>query len=334
MKSSIKSKIPLAFLAIISIWWWFYYSSSNALNAYGKANHEWLFVLDALLMLPIVCFLCESDKQKAILKAAILCCTAVFIGSFIIPEQNKVIFHFLESGRYFVLAIILILELSAIVTVCIAVRASLVNKEDPDLAVAHPIEKMFGASFFSSILALEGRVWSFALFASRINSSAYRGNQHFYYDKKDGAQSNLFGFILLIIIEIPLVHLLLHFLWSSTAANITTGLTLLGLVFFIAEYRAVGKRPISIDGNNLIIRYGLYTPFNIPLDNIDEIRPNNVFVKRASDVKRFNYSGVPNVAIELCSPINGKNSVYLGVDRPDAFINTIKYEQEQAEQKQ
>ena len=325
MKPSIKSKIPLAFLTLLSIWWGYYYTSSNALNEYGNAKHEWLFMLDALLVLPILCFLCESDKQKALLKAAILCCTSVYIGSFSIPEQNKVIFHFLESGRYFVLAIILVLELSALVTVCLAVRASLAKKEDPDLAVANPIEKVFGSSLFSSILSLEGRVWSFALFASQIQSSAYRGNQHFYYDKKDGAHSNLLGFILLIVIEIPLVHLLLHFLWSSTAANIATGLTLFGLVFFFAEYKAVGKRPVSIHGNNLIIRYGVYAPFTIPLSNVSVICPNNAFVKRSSNVKRFNYSGVPNVAIKLCSPINGKTDVYLGVNSPDNFINSVKH---------
>ena len=324
MKPSIKSKIPLAFLTIISIWWWYYYASSNALNEYGNAKHEWLFMLDAILVLPVLCFLCESDKQKALLKAAILCCTSVFIGSLIIPEQNKVIFHYLESGRYFVLAIILFLELSALVTVCIAVRASLSNKEDPDLAVANPIEKVFGSTMFSSIMSFEGRVWSFALFASQIKSSAYRGKQHFFYDKKDGAQSNLLGFILLIIIEIPLVHLLLHFLWSSTAANITTGLTVFGLIFFFAEYKAIDKRPISIHGGNLTIRYGLYAPFTIPLDNVSEISPNNSFVKRSRNIKRFNYFGVPNVAIKLCSPINGKTKVYLGVNSPVAFINTIK----------
>ena len=324
MKSSIKSKIPLAFLTIVSVWWWFYYTSSIALNEYGNAKHEWLFMLDTLLVLPVICFFCDSDKQKALLKAAILCCTSVFIGSLIIPEQNKVIFHFLESGRYFILAIILILELSALATVCLAVRASLAKKEDPDLAVAVPIERIFGPSLFSSILSFEGRVWSFALFDSKIQSSAYRGNNHFYYDKKDGAQSNLLGFILLIIIELPLVHLLLHFLWSATAANVTTGLTLFGLVFFFAEYKAVAKRPISIHKNNVIIRYGLYTSFIIPLDEISEIRPNDSFVKRSSNVKRFNYSGVPNVAIRLNSPVNGKAEVYLGVNLPDAFINTVK----------
>lgn len=324
MKPAVKSKIPLAFLTIVSIWWGYYYASSNALNEYGNANYEWLFMLDAFLMLPVICFCCESDKQKALLKAIFLCCTAVFIGSLIIPEQSKQFFHFLQSGRYIVLAIILLFEFSAVVTVCLAVRASLAKKVDPDLAVANPIEKMCGNSILSSILAFEGRMWCFALFSSQINSCAYRGEQHFFYDKKDGAHGNLLGFLTLLIIEIPLVHLLLHFLWSGTAATVITALSLFGLVFFFAEYKAVAKRPISICGNKLIVRYGLSSPIEIPLNNIAEVRPNTSFVKRASGIKRLNYAGVPNVVVKLNSPINGKTALYLGVNSPDAFIKTVQ----------
>jgi len=280
-------------------------------------------MLDALVVLPVLCFFCESDKQKAWLKAAVLCCMAVFIGSVIIPEQNKVIFHYLESGRYVVIAILLMLEVSALLSVCMVARALLEKNEDPDIALKKPLENVFGQSVFTSFLQFEGRMWTFALFSSHVKSSAYNGEQHFFYDKKDGARSNLVGFIALMIIELPLVHLLLHFLWSSTAANITTGLTLFGLVFFFAEYKAVAKRPISINSNTIIIRYGLSQPLIISLTNISEIGLNAEFVKRAKGVKRFNYSGNPNVAIKLHSPINGKSAIYLGVNRSSDFISSV-----------
>ena len=325
MESNLKSKIPLVFLIVTSIWWWFYYSSSNVFNEFGNAKYEWLFMLDGLLVLPVLCIFCELDKQKAILKAVVLCCASVFIGCFIIPEQNKVIFSYLESSRYLVLAIIFVFEISALITVCLAARASLLRKEDPDLAISNPVKRIFGSSFFSTILCFEGRVWSFALFSSKIQSSAYRGNQHFFYDQKDAAQSNLLGFLVLILIEIPLLHMLLHFLWSSIAATIATVLTLFGLVFFFAEYKAVGKRPISLYEGDLIIRYGLHAPFTISLDNVSEVRLNNTFIKRSSKVKRFNYFGVPNVALILNSTIGGKKEIYLGVNSPEAFINIVKH---------
>lgn len=324
MKANIKSKVPLIFLIVVSLWWWFYYASSNAFNGFGAEKHEWLFMLDTLLVLPILCFICEDDKQKALLKFAMLCSSAVFIGSVIIPEQNKVLFQYLESGRYVVLAIVLLLELTAVITVVLAVRGLLAINEDPDIALQKPIDNMLGTSALSTLLQFEGRVWTFALLASHIKPMAYAGEYHFFYDKKDGARSNLVGFLALMVIELPLVHLLIHFLCSSTAANIVTGLTLFGLVFFFAEYKAVGKRPISISGNNIIVRYGLYPSLTISIHNIAAISANTGFIKRSRYIKRFNYAGVPNVEILLHEPMNGRKAIYLGVNSPCRFIHCVK----------
>ena len=324
MISKITNQVPLLYLLLISVGWGIYYSSPSEINNMGAANFEWLFMLDALIVLPVLCLFVEKNKQKASLKAAILCCTAIFIGSVIIPEHNKVIFHYLEGGRYVVLATILLLEFSTFITVLLAFKALLAKNEDPDVALQKPIERVFGRSVFSNLLQFESRMWAFAFFSSHIKSRAYNGTQHFYYDKKDGAQSNLLGFIALMIMELPLMHLVLHFTWSSSAANVVTGLTLFGLVFFFAEYKAVAKRPISIDRNKIIVRYGLYPSLHIPVSNIDKIEAHSRFVGRASGVKRFNYSGVPNVGIKLYAPINGKHTIYLGVDSPEVFISSVK----------
>ncbi|WP_462173000.1 hypothetical protein [Pseudoalteromonas xiamenensis] len=104
--------------------------------------------------------------------------------------------------------------------------------------------------------------------ANRIKPEYYNGEQHFTYHQKGGAKSNLLGFILLIAFEMPIMHLVLHFIWSPLAANIVTLLTIFSLVFFITEYRAFSKRPISLFCNKLFIRYGLYQPLVIPLDNV------------------------------------------------------------------
>jgi membrane protein YdbS with pleckstrin-like domain len=274
-------------------------------------------------MLPIICFLCVKDKKEALLKSLLLLCLAVLIGSYVIPEQSKMIWHYLENGRYFVLGIILVFEFVAISTVYLAIKTALVKREDPDISIAKPINKHFGDGIFGSLLCFETRMWTFALFANRINLTSYHGECHFTYHKKDGAQSNLFGFILLIVFEIPIVHLLLFFIWSPLAANVLTLLTILSLVFFIAEYRAVSKRPISLNEDSLLIRYGLYQPFLIPLNNIKNISKNNEFIKRANSVKRYNYAGTPNVMIQLIEPIGNIKQVYLGVDDAQQFITAI-----------
>ncbi|WP_404340184.1 hypothetical protein [Pseudoalteromonas mariniglutinosa] len=323
MSSSIKSKIPFLFLVCISIGWGFYYQSNSKLNDYGSANFEWLFLLDALIMLPIICFMCVKDKKQALLKSIILMCMAVFVGSYIIPEQSKLIWHYLESGRYFVLAIILLFELGAILTVILSIKAAISKREDPDLSIEKPIKQYLGEGAVAKLLSFEARMWTYALFSKRVESESFSGEQHFTYHKKDGAQSNLLGFVFLIAFEMPIMHLFLHFIWSPFAANMVTLLTVFSLLFFIAEYRAVARRPVSLVGNKLFIRYGLYQPLVIPLSNIATIHQNIEFVKRSRFVKRYNYSGFPNVAIELIKPVGKVKSVFLGVDSAEQFISAV-----------
>ncbi|MCB1605512.1 MAG: hypothetical protein KDI71_00845 [Xanthomonadales bacterium] len=322
MNPSIKSRIPFVYLASVSIWWAFYYQSTSALNDFGSANFEWFYLLDAAIVAPL-CWLCIRDRKEALLKAVVLLCGAILIGSYIIPEQSKFIWHQLENGRYLILAMVLLFELVALLSVYLAVRTALWAQEDPDLAIESPIRRLLGDGPVSKMLAFETRMWTFALFAQRVRQLNFTGDHHFSYHRKDGAQSNLLGFILLIALELPLVHVLLHFLWSPTAANIISLLTAFSLVFFIAEYRAMSRRPVSIDGQQLIIRFGIYSALTIPLSNVAAIRAHNQPVRRAGHLRRYNYAGSPNVAIELAEPQGKISSVYLGMDAPEQLIRAI-----------
>ncbi|PAJ75061.1 hypothetical protein CJF42_07070, partial [Pseudoalteromonas sp. NBT06-2] len=157
-------------------------------------------------------------------------------------------------------------------------------------------------------------------FSKKIRQQYFTGDSHFTCHKKDGTQSNQLGFILIILFELPIMHLLFHFILSPFAANLTTGLTLLGLAFFLAEYKAISIRPVSITPNSLIIRYGVLNPLEISLANIESIQLSSGFIRRSSNVKRFNLAGNPNVEIQL----NSGKFIYLGVDSPSDFILTLE----------
>lgn len=320
MQTIAKKNIPFIFLAVISVFWAFFYQSSNALNGYGLEKHEWLLLIDGLIVLPILCFLCVKDKKEAAIKTIAYGCLIILLGSFVIPESSKVVWPYLESLRYLAIAAFILLELTTILTVFFAVKASLTQNKDPDKAISQPIEKIIGKGAISSLLSFEARVWTYALFSKKIKQQFFTGDNHFSCHKKDGAQSNQLGFILIILFELPVMHMLLHFLWSPFAANITTGLTLLGLVFFIAEYKAIAIRPISITSKSLIIRYGVWNPLEVCFTEFEHIKLNSGFICRSSNVNRFNLAGNPNVEIKLSS---GKY-IYLGLDSPSEFIFAIE----------
>ena len=320
MPTLAKKNIPFIFLAVISVFWAFYYQSSNALNGYGIEKPEWLLLIDGLVVLPILCFWFVKDKKEAAIKAVAYSCLIILLGSLVIPESSKLVWPYLESLRYLAVAAFIALEITTILTVFFAIKASLTKDKDPDLAISKPIERVLGKGAISSLLSFEARVWTYALFSKKIRQQSFTGDCHFSCHKKDGAQSNQLGFIFIILFELPVMHLLLHFLWSPFAANFTTGLTLLSLVFFIAEYKAIVIRPISIVPDSIIIRYGIWNPLIIYLNEINHIQPNSNFIRRSGNVNRFNLAGNPNIEIKL----NSGKLIYLGVDSPNEFISTIE----------
>ncbi|NVJ66505.1 MAG: hypothetical protein HWE16_08440 [Gammaproteobacteria bacterium] len=323
MNKSLKNKIPLVFLLFISIWWGYYYQANSALNDFGQANFEWLYLLDGLLVLPILCLLCIKSKKEAFLKAVIYSCLVILIGSYIIPETSKFIWHYLEQGRYLILGLFLLFEITALLTVYLAIRVALNSNQDPDQAIAKPIKNFFGETAIANLLIFEARMWTYAFFAKKIRQESFIGTQHFSYHLKDGAQSNAIGFIILIAAEMPIMHLILHFLWSPLAANIITLLTLFSLAFFTAEYRAMSKRPISIDKNRLYIRFGIYNSKEINLENIESITKSSSLIKRNKSIKRYNFAGNPNIRIQLKQSYNNIDKIYLGLDKPEEFIGVL-----------
>ncbi|WP_462163324.1 hypothetical protein [Pseudoalteromonas xiamenensis] len=64
---------------------------------------------------------CTKNKKEGLLKAVVLGSLAVLSGSYIIPEQSKLIWLYLENVRYLFLAIILVFEIVAISTVYSAI---------------------------------------------------------------------------------------------------------------------------------------------------------------------------------------------------------------------
>ncbi|WP_100657472.1 hypothetical protein [Alteromonas flava] len=317
--SNIKSKIPLLFLLLVSVSWAFYYGSNGALNDYGAANFEWLYLLDVLVVLPLLCVFCFTDYKTAMLKALVLCSAALVIASFIIPQDAKNVMFYIDDGRYFVIGFLLLFELIALLTVYFAIAILLKQQHDPDQSIEQTLKRYLGDSPIVSWLSFETRLWTFALFARHIEPTNYAGQAYFTYHRKDGAQSNLLGFIILIAIEIPVVHLLLHFLWSPLVATVITVITFLSLIFFFAEYRALPKRPIAITGSELLIRVGLYPTYRVTLTNVQSVSINRERVARQRHIKRYNYAGVPNVVIRLKQPQGQISAIYLGLDDPKAF---------------
>ena len=320
----LKEWVPLLAFAVLFLWWWYFYQSSSFINDYGTDKPEWLYLLDGLITLPILCWFCFDNKKKALITAASLFCLVVFSGSYIIPKNEQQIWPWLAQLRWLFLALVVALEISAVMTVVLAIKAAIDKQQDPDQASARALGKYLPNGPLAEIFLFESRVWLFFLLGRRITPEQYQGSQHFSYHNKDGAGSNALGWIFVILFEAPLVHMLLHFVWSAQAANVVSGLTLLSLVFFIADYQAMRRRPISIDKHTIFIRVGLRAAFILPMDNIKQIiHQPGLEYRKARDHRHYGYDGQPNIHIELHSPIGTVRTLSLSLDNPQGFVHSV-----------
>ncbi|MCL2914218.1 PH domain-containing protein [Shewanella corallii] len=324
-----KQSIPLLLACLLALWWGFYYQSSGWYNDYGKEKSELFLLLDGLLVLPLVCFACIADKRQALVKSLAYGCLMILLGSLVIPESEKLVWRWLESLRYLLLGAFVLFELAMIVSVVWIIRMGLRAGQQLEDAIEQGVDKYFpkvGAerSILADLMLFDLRLWSYFLMPARYLERGYSGNL-FSYHKLDGNQANQMGFILLILFELPLTHLLLHFVWSPLAANVVTGLTLLGLVFFIAEYRASSRRFVTLDDRGITVRYGLMGPRFIPWFDIEAVELNQGRVRRQPGVLRYRLFASPNIRIKL-DPVAAYHyhSIYLGLDNPAEFIRYCK----------
>ncbi len=317
-----KRNIPLFFLIFISIFWSYYYTHNIWFNDYGQSKDELWLMIDIFITTPLVCFFfLGNNRKQAFIKSLAYMGLLILLGSIIIPTQQKHLWNYLENMRYVGIVLVALFELFIISTVILAMKSAFKNNKDPDLVISEPLERIMGKSITTQLMQFDIRLWTFVLFPSKINSDNYIGEQHFYGDLKDGAQSFLQGFVFVILFELPIMHLLLHFIWSPLAANIISGLTLFSLAYFIAEYRALAKRPISLNKEHLIVRYGLSNPLNIKLIDIQSVTLNTKTIYRNSKIKRYNLAGIPNIEVTLKN--NKFEKVYLGLNNPNEFIEVM-----------
>jgi len=317
-----KRNIPLLFLIFISFFWSYYYMHSLWFNDYGKAKNEWWLMIDIFITTPLVCFyFLGKNRKQALIKSLAFMALLILLGSYIIPSEEKHLWKYLENMRYVGIVAVILFELLMIGTVVFAIKSAFKQDNDPDLAISEPLEKFFGKSITTQLMQFDIRLWSFVIFPSKINPNNYRGKKHFYGHLKDGTQSFLQGFVFVILFEMPIMHVVLHFIWSPLAANVISGLTLISLAYFIAEYRALSMRPISLGKENLIIRYGLSNPLIISLRDIVSVKLNTKSIYRTAKIKRYNLLGKPNIEITVSN--NTFDKIYLGLNNPVEFIELL-----------
>jgi hypothetical protein len=314
----------------------------NQLNGHGAQIPEFPLLIDVAVTLPLLYWWLFKPSMTAFLKRCIgLFALGALFGSFALPAPAKHIWLRIESLQVLagngLLGIELIVAAWFMASLFLATRGTGFVDEVRDAEVT----KRFGTSVFGQLMQLESRVWYYGLFMRAPDQLKFRGDQHFYYARHEGNASNQLGFIGVILLEIPLLHLVLHFSWSPLAALTVSGLTAYSLLYLVAEYRATLCRPVSLTDEAIIVRCGaIASDLQVPLAAIAGIEPQNAPVPRQAGVRRLRQTSAPNVRIKLRDNTQLPNwrgepretrVVFLCVDDRAAFIEQVQLRRQNLE---
>jgi hypothetical protein len=320
---------------------WTLFRYPPALDLYGHTSDrpaaDWVLLVDLIVTIPALYWLIFRSPPKALLKpCAALALGGILFGMAAIPDDQKHLWRLFED--YWVLAGMgqVALELGLLVVVVREVRALALAGGNVDESLAAVLAARFGR--LAPPLLFEARIWYYALILRDGARLRFKGDRHFTYYRNQGNASTQVAFIFVLLFDLPLSHMLLHFtVQSAWVAWTVDALQLWTLLYLVAEYRATYWRPISLHRNTLLLRCGVFSPDRIlSLSSILLVQRCGNDVRRRRSIVRLRQCGALNVMMELApgtrlpdifGRLRAVTHVYLSLDEPDAFIDAIQQRQ-------
>lgn len=289
---------------------------------------EWVLGFDLLVLVPAVYLLLKRPPPaRALLAVFALVSLGVLAGSLILPAADKQAWRVLEDLRWVYLGALVLAQLALLASVLREIARHW-RAPNLELAIAGVLRKRVPEPTVAGLLLADARLWLYALVRDRSRfawtAPAFHCARH------DGNAGNQQAFLVLLAIEIPVLHLVLH-LFSPLAAIVATALSVYGWLFLYAEYRATLLRGSTLEADHLHIRHGVLGDLQVPYDAIATVSRVAVRPRRQRASLRFVGAGSANLRIDLrpgtrLQTLTGPRpleSLYLGLDEPAVFCELL-----------
>ncbi len=252
--------IPLALLGTLIL-----LMKSSFLN--GNDTLNFAITADLLLIVPLVYFLLIRKSEIPNTTVIPVMIIGLLIGSYFLPQESQT---YLSIFKTWALQVI---EISILTFVIIKVRNAVrkykgLKGSTPDFFIAL---KSTCYEILPEKLVLPFATEVAVFYYGFINWKTREINDNeFTYHKKSGTPALFYAFILIIGVETIALHFLLA-RWSIVAAWILTALSIYTAIQVFGFAKSLSKRPISINKDSLILKYGILNEVEIPFCDIDKI---------------------------------------------------------------
>lgn len=306
--------------------------NSNAFSA-NQSTLSTYIIIDFLFTIPIIYFLLIRKRSISNLTVAPVLIGCIVIASYVLPNANQ---ELLSSIKTWLIPIV---ELSVLTIIVFKVRKAITvykktaNKH-PDFysTLVEVCESLFPKTV-AKLAANEIALIYFAFF--NFKKTTLKSNEFSNY-KGSGVLTTLGALILVVGIEMVTIHVLAA-KWSTTLAWVLTILSFYSALQLIGIIRSVPKRPIAINDDHVVLRFGMLSETQIPFEAIKSVQ----FAKSSEYIKEKGTKTLSllgelensNVVIHVNEPqqlefIYGKPKTYtklfLFVDDHQNFISQLE----------
>ncbi|WP_323788052.1 hypothetical protein [Psychroserpens sp.] len=307
------------------------------LNSTAFTSHQntlsTFITIDFIITIPLVYFLLIRKTKISNLTIAPCLIMCVIIASYVIPIANQ------DSLTLAKTWLIPIVELSILTIVVLKVRKAIQYYKE----AAHHHQDFYSIlqdtckSIFPGVAAKLAANEIALLYYGFFNFKKIELQPNEYTNYKgSGILSTLGAVIFVVAIEMVTIHFLAA-KWSTILAWILTGLSIYSALQLIGIIRSVPKRPLVINDNELILRFGMLSETIIPMDAIETIAlANSSDFDKEKTTKTLSLLGElenSNVVMHLKTPqqlqfIYGKPKSYtkllLFVDNNQSFKTEVE----------
>ncbi|UII74910.1 hypothetical protein LV716_11645 [Flagellimonas sp. HMM57] len=288
--------------------------------------------IDLLLITPLVYFLLVRKTRIPTTTIVPFLIFVTVVCSVILPKENQL---YLGLFKTWLLPVI---ELSILSFVLYKLYGAI---------KLYNVEKQYSLDFFSTLKKVCTEILPKAMVMPVVMeiSVFYYGflywkkrdfkENEFSYHKNSGTITLLVAIIFIVTIETVVLHIIIG-KWNTIAAWVLTFLSTYSGIQILGFLKSMLKRPISIEGDKLHLRYGIMNESIIDLSNIDVIELSSKEIESNHETRKLSFLGdleSHNIIIRLknenmLTGLYGIKKSYknlvLFIDNPITFRNSIE----------
>ncbi|WP_235923567.1 hypothetical protein [Psychroflexus aurantiacus] len=253
----------------------------------GNETLVMAITVDLLLTVPLIYFLLIRKSKIPKISVIPVLIIGLLIGSFFLPKEDQ------QYLQYFKTWILPFLELAVLSYVFYKLRKAIIKFKENEKSTFDFFTSLKDTCYDilprKAVMPVVTEIGVFYYGFIYWKRRKLKANE-FSYHKDSGTIALLVVILFLVAIETAAIHILLS-KWSDAAAWVLTFLSMYSGIQIFGFLKSMFKRPISLEKDQLHLRYGMMTETTIDLQDIDSLEISSKDLEPDKETRKLSLFG-------------------------------------------